>query len=90
MGNKEMIISLIQRNGKNQVLACLKWMPKIKGAKTQDEAIQCFLDFCVNDFDEVIKFGTTSYICKSRKSPVDCANALLSSNAMSNYFTSKL
>ena len=85
-----MIIELIKTNGKEKVITALNWMPKLKGSKTQDEAIQAFRDFVVNDFDEISEFKSGTSICRDKTNPVDCANYLFNTSAMANYFTSKL
>lgn len=87
MTTQETILKLVDRFGKEKVGNAIGWIAKEAGAKTRDEALEALLNV---DYDKVIEYKSSSYICKDKSSAYDRTAALFTSNALANYIEQEL
>jgi glucose-6-phosphate-specific signal transduction histidine kinase len=90
MTNTEIIQTVLKEmpSQKSNIVSAMNWLAKESKATSRDEAIEALINKCVNDFDEVIKHASGSYVITDKTNPVECFKCLFGAgSAMSNYIT---
>ena len=89
---KAIITTVLSKTSRKQnILNALTWIAKETKSTTKESAMIAFVEKCVNDFDEIIKYNDGSYMIKDKTDAVDCIMCLIErTSAMTNYINTKL